>query len=75
GPSASAVILPRGDSSETEFTNLDKALAEPDTQIRLFGKPMIEGKRRMGVGLARGSSIEEALKKAQAVANTVKVKF
>jgi len=75
GPSASAVILPRGNSNEAEFTNLEKALAEPDTQIRLFGKPMIKGKRRMGVGLARGPSIEEALQKAQAVANTVKVRF
>ena len=75
GPSASAVILPRGDSSETEFTNLEKALAEPDTQIRLFGKPMIKGKRRMGVGLARGASIEEALQKAKAIATRVEVKF
>lgn len=75
GPSASAVIKPRGNSSKTEFTNLDKALAEPDTQIRLFGKPMIKGRRRMGVGLARGSSIEEALKKAKAVANSVEIKF
>ena len=75
GPSASAVILPRGDSSEPEFANLEKALVEPDTKIYLFGKPMIEGKRRMGVGLARGSSIEKALQKARAVADTVKVKF
>ncbi|HBX26987.1 MAG TPA: phosphoribosylglycinamide formyltransferase 2, partial [Gammaproteobacteria bacterium] len=75
GPSASAVILPRGDSSEPEFANLEKALAEPDTKIYLFGKPMIEGKRRMGVGLARGSSIEKAIQKARAVADTVKVKF
>ena len=75
GPSASAVILPRGDSSQLEFSDLEKALAEPDTRICLFGKPVIKGKRRMGVGLARGSSIEEALQKAQAVANTVKVKF
>ena len=75
GPSASAVILPRGDSSEPEFANLEKALAEPDTKICLFGKPMIKGKRRMGVGLARGSSIEKALQKAQAVADGVKVKF
>ena len=75
GPSASAVILPWGDSSETEFTNLEKALAEPDTQIRLFGKPMIKGKRRMGVGLARGASIEEALQKAKAIATRVEVEF
>ena len=75
GPSASAVILPRGDSEQTEFSNLDQALAEPDTQIRLFGKPVIHGKRRMGVGLARGSTIEEALDKAKTVANSVVVKF
>lgn len=75
GPSASAVILPRGDSEQTEFSNLDQALAEPDTQIRLFGKPVIHGKRRMGVGLARGSTIEEALDKAKTVANSVAVKF
>ena len=75
GPSASAVILPRGDSEQTEFSNLDQALAKPDTQIRLFGKPVIHGKRRMGVGLARGSTIEEALDKAKTVANSVVVKF
>ena len=75
GPSASAVILPRGDSEQIEFSNLDQALTEPDTQIRLFGKPVIHGKRRMGVGLARGSTIEEALDKAKTVANSVVVKF
>ena len=75
GPSASAVILPRGDSEQTEFSNLDQALAEPDTQIRLFGKPVIQGKRRMGVGLARGTTIDEALDKAKSVANSVAVRF
>ncbi len=75
GPSASAVILPRGDSEQTEFSNLDQALAQPDTQMRLFGKPVIKGKRRMGVGLARGATIDEALDKAKAVADAVVVKF
>ena len=75
GFSASAVILPRGDSEKTEFTNLDQALAAPDTQIRLFGKPVIRGKRRMGVALARGSSLEEALDKAVSAANAVLVEF
>jgi phosphoribosylglycinamide formyltransferase 2 len=75
GFSASAVILPRGESEETEFSNLDQALAAPDTQIRLFGKPVIRGKRRMGVALARGSSLEEALDKAVSAANAVLVKF
>lgn len=75
GFSASAVILPRGESEKTEFSDLDHALAAPDTQIRLFGKPVIRGKRRMGVALARGSSLEEALDKAVSAANAVIVKF
>jgi len=75
GPSASAVILPRGDSEQTEFSNLHQALAAPDTQIRLFGKPVIKGKRRMGVALARGATIDEALEKAKTAANAVVVKF
>ena len=75
GPSASAVILPKGTSDQVEFSNLDNALAAPDTQIRLFGKPVIHGKRRMGVALARGDSIEEALAKAKSAANAVRVKF
>ena len=75
GFSASAVILPRGESEKTEFSRLDYALVAPDTQIRLFGKPLIRGKRRMGVALARGSSLEEALDKAVSAAKAVLVKF
>lgn len=55
GPSASAVILPQGQSQQTSFANLGAALSEPDTAIRLFGKPEINGTRRMGVCLARTS--------------------
>ena len=69
------MILPRGDSEQTAFSNIDQALSEPDTQIRLFGKPVIKGKRRMGVGLARGATIEDAIEKAKEVANTVAVTF
>ena len=69
------MIPGRGDSEQTEFSNLDNALAEPDTQVRLFGKPIIRGKRRMGVGLARGSTIEDALDKAKAVMGAVRVRF
>ena len=75
GFSASAVILPCGESEKTEYSHLDYALAAPDTQIRLFGKPVIRGKRRMGVALARGSSVEEARDKAVSAANAVLVKF
>jgi phosphoribosylglycinamide formyltransferase 2 len=47
------------------FGNLDKVLAEPNVQVRIFGKPEVKGHRRMGVILARGESVEEALAKAE----------
>jgi phosphoribosylglycinamide formyltransferase 2 len=52
GPAASSVILVEGQSKSVTFKNLEKALAEEDTQIRLFGKPEVNGERRMGVALA-----------------------
>ncbi len=47
------------------FENVDRALAEPDTALRLFGKPEVRGHRRMGVSLALGATIEEARAKAR----------
>ena len=73
GPSASAVILVEGESEKVTFSNLEEALAENDTQLRLFGKPEIKGKRRMGVMLARGTSTEEAKNKAIRSASRVKI--
>ena len=64
-PSASAVLLVEGDSKTISYGGLENALAEPDTQIRLFGKPNVAGKRRMGVALARGADIEKAREKAR----------
>ncbi|WP_430491998.1 formate-dependent phosphoribosylglycinamide formyltransferase [Pseudomonas fulva] len=75
GPSASAVILPQGHSKQTAFTNLGAALSEPDTAIRLFGKPEISGTRRMGVCLARDESIEAARAKSTRAAQAVQVEF
>ena len=65
GPSASSVILVEGNSTQVSFGNLEAALSEADTQLRLFGKPEVNGQRRMGVLLARGASIDEALQKAR----------
>ena len=65
GPSASCALLIEGDREAPRFAGLDQALAEPDTQLRLFGKPAVAGRRRMGVTLARGESIEEARDKAR----------
>jgi len=64
GPSASSVILVHGDSNNVRFSDIDAALKDPDTQIRLFGKPEVKGERRMGVALARGKSIDVAKQKA-----------
>ena len=64
GPSASRAIVVEGKSDRVKFGNLEKVLAEPDTQIRLFGKREVNGHRRMGVILARGNSVEEARAKA-----------
>ena len=64
GPSASRAIVVDGDTDCVEFGNLEKVLAEPGTQMRIFGKPEVHGHRRMGVILARGASVEEAREKA-----------
>ena len=73
GPSASSVILVEGESKETRFGNLGSALAAPDTSVKLFGKPEVAGKRRMGVGLARGATVDEARAKACAVSKSVDI--
>ncbi|MBA4501710.1 formate-dependent phosphoribosylglycinamide formyltransferase [Marinobacterium marinum] len=75
GPSASAVILPTGESNQASFAHLQAALAAPDTDLRLFGKPEIRGRRRMGVALARDEDVEKARDKARQCANTVRVEF
>ena len=72
GPSASSVILVKGDSDNVSFTGIESGLSESDTQLRLFGKPEVRGERRMGVCLARGSSIEEARDKANKAAQKIK---
>ncbi|GMQ55393.1 formate-dependent phosphoribosylglycinamide formyltransferase [Halopseudomonas aestusnigri] len=73
GPSASAVVLVQGQSANVSFGNLGAALKEPDTQLRLFGKPEVDGQRRMGVALARDESIEAAVAKAVRAASAVEV--
>jgi phosphoribosylglycinamide formyltransferase 2 len=65
GPAASSVILVEGTSRQVSFGRLDDVLSEPDTQLRLFGKPEVNGQRRMGVVLARGDSVDDALQKAR----------
>jgi len=71
GPAASCAVLVEGNSRELQFHGLERALAEPDTQLRLFGKPEVLGKRRMGVTLALGSDLEAARGAARRAAAAV----
>lgn len=65
GPSASRAVVVEGDTKEVEFENLDKVLEEPGVQMRIFGKPEIQGHRRMAVILATADSVDEARAKAE----------
>ena len=73
GPGASRAIVVEGDSTQTSFGNLDKVLEQPDTQLRLFGKPEVHGHRRMGVLLARAESTDEARKKTAVMLENLQV--
>jgi phosphoribosylglycinamide formyltransferase 2 len=73
GPSASKAIVCEGDSKELKMGNLEKVLAEPNTSIRIFGKPELKGHRRMGVLLARSESVEKALEIVMEMRKNLKV--
>ncbi len=73
GPSASSVLLVEGESQEMQYGNLGKALNRPGTQLRLFGKPEISGKRRLGVALAKADSVDQARKTANEVIADIEV--
>lgn len=62
-PSASKAIVADGNSDQVRFEGMAEALSEPDTQVRLFGKPFLKGHRRLGVCLARANSVDEAKEK------------
>ena len=64
GPSASCAVVVEGKARGLRFAGVDAALAESGTMLRLFGKPELDGKRRMGVTLARADTIEAARAKA-----------
>jgi phosphoribosylglycinamide formyltransferase 2 len=71
GASASVALLAQGVSTNISFGGVANALMQPDTSIRLFGKPSIHGSRRLGVTLARGTSIENARQKARSAAEQI----
>jgi len=69
---ASAVIYGGMNEKGIAFENIEQALSIPETDLRLFGKPESFTKRRMGVALASGDSIEQARERAKACANLIK---
>lgn len=71
GPSASAVLLVAGTSRDMQYGNLHEALTEPDTELRLFGKPEVNGERRLGVALAKDDNTELAVQKALRVISKI----
>ncbi|SFN47842.1 formate-dependent phosphoribosylglycinamide formyltransferase [Izhakiella capsodis] len=73
GPAASAVILPRLTSENISYSNLSAALGS-GLQLRLFGKPEMSGHRRLGVALATGNNVEQAISRAVDSARQVVVK-
>jgi len=68
GPAASCAVLFEGDIEAPTFHDVDRALAEPDTALRLFGKPAVSGRRRMAVALALDTDVETARAKARRAA-------
>lgn len=75
GASASAAILGQGTSKNLSYSGLDHALLVPNSQVRLFAKPEIDGRRRLGVALARGKSLEKAIDRATDCAKAVNINY
>ena len=74
GPAASSVVLVEGDGRGPVFEGLETALAAPATELRLFGKPEVIGRRRMGVALARGENTDVARDRARAASEAIRVR-
>ena len=75
GPSASKAIVVDGESDRVEFGNLAKVLENPDTGLRLFGKPQVGGHRRMGVLLARANSVEKAVETVKEMREKISIRL
>lgn len=75
GPSASAAILGQGFSNNIQFSGLDDALSIPTAQVRLFAKPDIDGRRRLGVALTRGKTTTEATDRAIECTKAIKIEY
>jgi phosphoribosylglycinamide formyltransferase 2 len=75
GPSASCAVLADGNGNRPRYRGVAEALMEPDTMLRLFGKPEVRGHRRMAVTLARDADIESARAKARRAAAKLSIEL
>lgn len=75
GAGASRAVVVEGESSQLSFGNLEHVLEQPDTQLRLFGKPSVNGHRRMAVLLARAEHVEEARRKTGVMMDQLEIKL
>ena len=75
GAGASRAVVVEGESSQVSFGNLEHVLEQPDTQLRLFGKPSVNGHRRMAVLLARAENVEEARRKTGVMMDQLEIKL
>ena len=73
GPSASCALVAYGDSNDIRFDKLGDLLLDPEINIRLFGKPVINGHRRLGVALSLGHGIEDARDRARRASDSVRI--
>lgn len=73
GAAASRVVLAEAAGAPVRYSGVAEALAEPETQVLLFGKPEARPQRRMGVVLARGASETEARQRADRAAGQIRV--
>lgn len=73
GAAASVAILGEGAGRSIRYLGAERALAEPDTALRIFGKPEVNGKRRLAVALALGDTVEAARDKARRSADALRI--
>lgn len=73
GPSASRAVVVEGDTNRIEMEGIEQVLAEPGTQMRIFGKPEVSGHRRMAVILATADTVEAAKEKAERAYGKLKI--
>ncbi|WP_062304174.1 formate-dependent phosphoribosylglycinamide formyltransferase [Demequina subtropica] len=74
GPSASCAVLAEG-SGVPVFSGVDDALATPGTDLRLFGKPRVDGRRRVAVTVARGEDVDDARARAREAAAALRIEL